>query len=397
MALGILQYPASASLAQSPVVFAVSESAAVVYSSSFQYNCDLYYWSGSTNQSSSLPNYQLVKYPNSSLSGIFDLSRILNSTLQAPLAANPSNVTYYAAEFYWSYLSGSSYPTGSRVRSGVYKALDGYALFDEPINQQIVSKSIHWPMMTDGPITQSFFDENKGTMGVFVGTNGLPIVPTEIAYTSATGFEVIGISGSISSSQQIQQVPMFPSQAGFPLSGSNLGDFYTIQPVSQSVVGGDEQLDFVGEPIRFEYKCKQKYPNVRIKWKNRYGQFDYFNFDMVSRTSFSTEARTYQPQIGSFESPTLFYNDYETSNQKYVVDSKQGLSVNTDWVDESYNDIFKQLLVSDEVYWVQNETTGTLTPITINTESVTFKTGVVDKVIQYAFDFEFGKAYKLIL
>jgi hypothetical protein len=118
---------------------------------------------------------------------------------------------------------------------------------------------------------------------------------------------------------------------------------------------------------------------------------------MVSRTSFSTEARTYQPQIGSWESPTLFYNDYETSNQKYVVDSKQALSVNTDWVSQDYNDIFKQLLVSDEVYWVQDETTNRLTPITINTESITFKTGVVDKVIQYAFDFEYGKAYKLIL
>jgi hypothetical protein len=55
------------------------------------------------------------------------------------------------------------------------------------------------------------------------------------------------------------------------------------------------------------------------------------------------------------------------------------------------------LLVSDEVYWVQDETTNRLTPITINTESITFKTGVVDKVIQYAFDFEYGKAYKLIL
>jgi hypothetical protein len=118
---------------------------------------------------------------------------------------------------------------------------------------------------------------------------------------------------------------------------------------------------------------------------------------MVSKTSFSTEARTYQPQIGSFQAPTLSYQDYETSNQKYIVDSEQGLLVNTDWVSEDYNEIFKQLLVSDEVYWVQDESTGSVTPITINTESITFKTGVVDKVIQYTFEFLYGKAYKLIL
>lgn len=386
MALGILQYPASASLAQSPVVFAVSESAAVVYSSSFQYNADLYFWTGSTNQSGSIPKYQLVKYPNSSLSGIFDFSRILNSTLQAPLAANPSNVTYYAAEFYWSYLSGSSYPTGSRVKSGVYKALDGYAIFDEPIGQQIVSKSIHWPMMTDGPITQSFFEENKGTMGVFVGTTSSP-QPTKLVYSSSINNGEVALSSSLSSSQQIQQAPLFPAQTGFPVSAS--AEWYTVQAYSGSTA--------LGTSIYYDYKCKQKYPNVRIKWKNRFGQFDYFNFDMVSRTSFSTEARTYQPQIGSWESPTLFYNDYETSNQKYVVDSKQALTVNTDWISEDYNDIIKQLLVSDEIYWVQDESTNRLTPITINTESITFKTGVVDKVIQYAFEFEYGKAYKLIL
>jgi hypothetical protein len=46
---------------------------------------------------------------------------------------------------------------------------------------------------------------------------------------------------------------------------------------------------------------------------------------------------------------------------------------------------------------VQDESTGSVTPITINTESITFKTGVVDKVIQYGFEFLYGKAYKLIM
>ena len=47
MALNITQYPASASLAQSPMAFTVFEDTAVVLSSSFQYYADLYYWTGS--------------------------------------------------------------------------------------------------------------------------------------------------------------------------------------------------------------------------------------------------------------------------------------------------------------------------------------------------------------
>jgi hypothetical protein len=190
---------------------------------------------------------------------------------------------------------------------------------------------------------------------------------------------------------------MFPSEIGFPLSGSNLGDVYTIQAVSESIVGGNETITSIGNPLSFQFECKQKYPNVRIKWKNRYGQFDYFNFYMVSKTSFSTTNRSYQPQLGSWEGKTLGYNNYDSGKLNYIVDSQQSLTVNTNWVAEEYNELLKQMLVSEEIYWAYDETNNDLRPITISTESLTFKTGVNDKVIQYQFDFDWGQPYKLIL
>jgi hypothetical protein len=240
--------------------------------------------------------------------------------------------------------------------------------------------------MTSGPVTQSFFDTNNGTIGVFVGTSG-GTQPTKVVFSGSLGNGEIAVSSSISSSQQIQQVPLFPSSVGFPLSTAS--EFYTIQAFANATP--------LGTPITFFYKCKQKYPNVRIKWKNRYGQFDYFNFDMVSKRSFSTTAKGYQPQLGTWDGATLAYNDSDSSNLNYIVDSKQSISVNTDWIPEAYNEILKQLLVSEEIYIVDNEGTGRLTPITIATESVTFKTGVVDKTIQYAFEFDLGQGYKLLL
>ena len=84
---------------------------------------------------------------------------------------------------------------------------------------------------------------------------------------------------------------------------------------------------------------------------------------------------------------------------------------------DEYNDIFKQLLVSDEIYWVYgiDETgegfslgyndgfangtgrTELVRPITIKTDSIVFKTGVNDKLVQYQFDFDWGQSYKLII
>jgi hypothetical protein len=384
MSLSITQYPASCSLAQSPTIFTLSESGQVYTSASFQYYLDLYYWSGTPSDSGSIQNYTLVKYPNISSVGIFDVSRILNSTLTSSAAADDSNVKYFKADGYWRYQSGSQFVTGSHVESGVYKALDGYAIFDEPIGQPIQNKSIHWPLMTDGPVSQSVLDTDYGTAGVYVGTTG-GSVPTKLVYTGSLGNGTFTLSGSVSSSEQVQQYPQAPQESGFPISTAS--EWYTIQAFDGNTA--------LGTPIYFGVVCKQKYPNIRIKWKNRYGQFDWFDFYMVNRQSFSTTVRGYQPQLGTWTGTSLSYNQYDSSNLNYIVDSKQSISVNTDWVPESYNEIFKQLLVSEEIYWVKSQTD--LAPLTIATDSVTFKTGVVDKVIQYGFDFDFGQGYKLIL
>jgi hypothetical protein len=118
---------------------------------------------------------------------------------------------------------------------------------------------------------------------------------------------------------------------------------------------------------------------------------------MVSRTSFSVDRKNFQPQIGSWDGSSLSYNNYDSQNQTYISNAKQGLSVNTNFINQDYNDIIKQLLSSDEAYWVYDEANSLLRPITIDTNSIVFKTGVVDKTIQYAFDFVFGQEYKLLI
>jgi hypothetical protein len=136
---------------------------------------------------------------------------------------------------------------------------------------------------------------------------------------------------------------------------------------------------------------------VRIQYKNRYGQFDFINLYGASQNSFSTDRQVYQPQIGSWESTTLSYNNYDAQIKPYVVNARQTLLVNSQIIPEAYNDIFKELLVSDEIYWVYNEATGDLRPIAINQNSITFQTGVVNKTIQYSFTFDWAQNYKLII
>lgn len=389
MSLSITQTPASVSLAQSPLVFTTYENGAVITSSSFQYTAALFIWSGSLASAPTQSNYTLVKFPNPSNVGIFDVSRIVNSTLTDFLQSTPSSARYYKIIANWQYKSGSTFVTGSSVSSSVYTALDGYATFQEPIGQVIYEKTPYWPLMTDGPVTQSAFIDNYGTSGVYIGA-AAPIVPTYIKYIGSNGSTGSFFVPSTlpSTTELITDYPIGPAEAGFPISTTGL-EWFTIQPFN-----GDNPI---GTSIRYEINCVQKYPNVRIKWKNKYGQFDYFNFYGSSATTFGTAQKVYQPQIGSWTSSTLSYEKYETAIRNYTVDDNQTLTVNTQFIPQDYNDIIKQMLVSDEIYWVYDEANDLVRPLSIINNSMRFKTGVVDKLIQYTFTFNFGQPYKLII
>jgi hypothetical protein len=388
MSLSLLQTPPLVGLAQSPIIFSLSENTPVYTSSSFQYVGELYYWTGSLTNSGSAADYTITKFPNTSNVGIFDLNRIINSTLTDLALYNTSSVSYYAVDFYWQYLNTSTnlFVTGSHLKSSTYKALDGYQTFQQPIDYNLTYEAT-WPLMTSGPTTQSAFIDNYGLGGVYVGTTG-GTQPTKIVYTSNLGSADYTVSNTTATTGQIAQYPIGPGQSGFPLSTTNL-TYYTVQAYNGASA--------LGIPIKYEITCNQKYPNVRIKWKNKFGQFDYMNFNMVSKQSFSTERRTYQPTLGTWESSTLSYRQGDSANLAYIVDSKQGISVNSNWLSEDYNDILKQLLVSDEIYWIYDEPTNQLRPLTITTENIVFKTGVVDHLIQYQFEFQYGQPFKLII
>jgi hypothetical protein len=389
MSLLITQTPTSVSLAQSPLIFTLAENTQVITSSSFQYTADLFIWSGSVGAAPTASNYTLVKFPNLSNVGIFDVSRIVNSTLTDYLQATPSSARYFKINANWQYKSGSVFVTGSNVTSSIYTALDGYSTFQEAISQPIENKTPYWPLMTDGPVTQSAFIDNYGLSGIYTGA-GAGIRPTSVKYigsNGSTGSFVVQPTGS-ATQHLIAQYPIGPGELSFPISTIGL-ESYTTQAFSGSIA--------IGAAIRYDIVCAQKYPNVRIKWKNKYGQFDYFNFYGSSNQSFGTSQKTYQPTIGSWTSNQLTYQKYETAISNYTVSDTQTLVVNTQFIPQDYNDIIKQMLVSDEIYWVYDETADLVKPLSIVNNNLRFKTGVVDKLIQYTFTFDLGQPYKLII
>ena len=385
MAITINQTPPLINLAQSPIAYSVIDGAYA--SSSFYYTCNLQIWTGSLSASGSATQYSLRKFPNTSGYGLFDVSRFVNSSLTNLAYQATSSVVYFKPTFNFSYVSSSTTVTGSNVSASYAVGLDGYSIFPEQINSSPTS-SIYWPLMTDGPQSQSIAIGDKGFYGVYVGQGSNVNVSYTGSYSNgSTTTATKTVSGSTSNTtSSIAWIPVGPTQQGFPLALTNSGyelESYTIKSNGYS--------------INNVIECAYKYTPVRVLWKNRYGQFDWINFWYKNVQDFSTEQRVYQPQLGSWNASQLSYNAYQTATQRYIVDATQTITVNTEFLPQDYNEIFKQLLVTDEVYWMYDQTSSLVKPLTIKTSNLTFKTGVNDKLIQYTFAFDIGQPFKLII
>ena len=413
MAITFLQTSGQVDFSQSPMVYAVSESNAEAYtSSSMQFVMELRYWQGNRlTGAPDEPNYTLQKFPNPSGSGIFDISRVVTSLFTEPRAANSSSIYNFSVRSYIQYQTSpsSSFFTGSSLDIAPGQSIDGYQLFQDPLQgslgDTIYQSTPFWPMMTDGPVSQSYFAENYGRMSIWTGQPvNLNYVPMAIVYSSSFEGEdnniIIPITSSQESTECVYTFPISPLEPDWPMDSNpdNIGNFEIFLVSGSTNYDGSNKI---GNSLHFDLECTKKYPNVRIKWKNRFGQWDYFNFNLVSRETFNTERSRYQPQIGTWADRTLTYNDYDSAIQNYITDSTLKLSVNTDYVNEDYNEIFKQLMVSDEIYWVYGEgselnNTEKVKPLAMDSSTFNLKTGVVDKLIQYQFTFTQGQGYKLI-
>lgn len=413
MPIQILQKPEDIQAAQSPIVFSVFESGSNAYTASgFQYTANLYVWSGDISNTGSVL-YQARKYPNQTGAGIFDFSRMINSTFTNLSADTGSYIKYYRVDFGWQYESGSSYVTQSGGLTPVscsaggtdFKAYDGYDTFPEQINTSLSSSCTNWPWMTDlGTVTQSVYIGQTGYLSNL--QNGLAFwrgvsdnpLPSHLGITASyengtvlTATASAFISGYTQTGLQVQERVLFPGPGwNVPLPTASLSS-YKAQMYSGSVA--------LGYPLNFQVVCPQYYEPIEIAYKNKYGQFDYIVFYKRHNNTFNTDQRLYQPQLGTWQSSTLSYNQYQTRQQRYIVDATEVLECNTDWLEQGYNELMKQLLVSDEIYWIKGDyqTRGNVTPLTIQTNSLQFKTGVNNKLIQYTITFDIGQPYKLLL
>jgi len=131
--------------------------------------------------------------------------------------------------------------------------------------------------------------------------------------------------------------------------------------------------------------CEPKFTPYKITFVNKFGAFEdlYFFKKTIENTNITDES--FKRNIVTNTSST--YATYEGQRQRYNVNSKTTLTMNTGFIKEDMNKTIEELFFSENV-WIRYE--GYTLAVMPTSKSLNYKTVLNDKLINYTVDFEFA-------
>ncbi len=132
-----------------------------------------------------------------------------------------------------------------------------------------------------------------------------------------------------------------------------------------------------------EQKC-QKFTNLPVTFVNKFGALQRVNFFLKSIESIDVEREEYKANtLTTGATYSINNHQYKTRN----IMSRESITVNTGYVNDSYNQVIEELLMSPRC-WIFKD--NQQLPVIPQNKRVTFLTSLNDKLANYTLDFKFA-------
>jgi len=128
----------------------------------------------------------------------------------------------------------------------------------------------------------------------------------------------------------------------------------------------------------------------RLAWRNSVGGYDYFNFKMKSTQTLNVERNNYNALIGTYNKSVWRYNDTQRGKTTRQTTATLKETLNTDFISETDAFLIEKLLMSTNVYILENNDTDFTQGVLITDSSIIKKTVANDRVIQYTINIEYA-------
>ena len=316
----------------------------------------IFLWNGNTTPMPASPAYTLSKQipSSSSPATYYDLSPYIrefinHNTLQA---ITTSNAPTPAAQWCWIGIKTFKKTTGGFVQFGTtltYRAYEGYGNYTDGANPNL--SRVH---LEQG--TYNYYLDGSGNYGHLTIEN---ISGDTIKYTNlVTGANTTSSLGTLN-------VQDYPRVYSTYLSAGN----------KVEIINGGSTV----WTATFQPKAECKYTPVRCDFVNKYGAWQTEWFFKASNRAINVENTEYNLMPATYPS----YDIQEGQRKVFNTNAKEQIKVNTDWVNESFSETIRQLMLSERILLDKS-------PVKINTKSTELFKSINTHMINYQLDFEYA-------
>jgi len=133
----------------------------------------------------------------------------------------------------------------------------------------------------------------------------------------------------------------------------------------------------------FSIKEECRFTVINCVFKNKFGFWQTIPFNKLSKKSIDFESQDYSGLVATYGEYSLTQHE----KKSFLLNGKEKISVNTDFISENYNALFTELMLSEFVYLEEN---GTTLPVNLIKKTFEKKTKLNNKLIQYSMEFEYS-------
>jgi len=345
----------------------------------------LYVYTGNSSAAPSTPTYEIRK---SVLSGqetvYFEVAELVRDELDIIFDGD------YTGQAVWVKVETFAYDVNDNEIADdgeTIIAFDGYNYYEEQTADESNA------MITNRELF--VLEDNTFRIPIYTGLNS----PTVVFYKDGEIIASEKFSYDQDSSNQIKYVSIYGDTVNWDTfeervledggvdfeSSVCLQSFfnnYSIGAVDKIEVSGGGKI----ETIKVNVIEECKYQPKKVTFINKFGALQdmYFFKKAVEKMNVSKE--TYKANILNSNKT---YNISSHTNRDFNIKAKESTTLSSGFLSEEYNEVFKQMMLSEKV-WITNiiETGEQVLPINVKTSNITYKTSLNDRLVEYTFEFE---------
>ena len=318
--------------------------------------CKVYVWNGEATSAGSTPQYTLTKIPSQG-AATFEVAELIRDYIE-----QDSN---YSSGAVWCRVDiGDNVAPFTVTESHLMLANEGYEIHSNGL-QTAYNLDSSLDVAINSDITTLYIPEGSTMQLPVYGNSRAGNTCTYQIYNTgvAGAIQSIGASEAATAQYNYIPVPSNTSKVVINLGGSD---------ITYLVDNG---------------ACS-KYDTKKITFINQKGAHQDLFFHMRSKETISVESTTFDRSLIDYRALSIGNDVHQT--QKKVINAGVTFTLNTDFVEEAYSDVFTELMLSEYVFLTQN---GVTQPVNITDSSLERKTHVNDGLIQFEINVKSGSQY----